>query len=180
MHSNAAAKSRQLRLRIPGNSVLDVELALAVASQDDRQPSLLQYGGIGRCAGNKRREMYNSGKTSGAAWSYQSDNCERGDSQGDGQVDYWPLKAGMAVRACVEIPRGLVVMDQASEGSENENHNNGESLDWQLFPGAPFWKGESKSHLVAQCEGLTCDDDVHKLAVNQFSPTEPSLISTIL
>lgn len=55
-------------------------------------------------------------------------------------------------------------MDQASEESENEDHNN----------------GESQSHLVVQCERLTCDDDVHKLAVNQFSPTEPSLISTIL
>ena len=124
--------------------------------------------------------MYNSGKTRGAAWSYQSDNCERGGSQGDAQIDHRPLKAGMAVGARVEIPRGFVVMDQASEESENEDHNNGESLDWERFPDAPFWIGESKSHLVVQCERLTCDDDVHKLAVNQFSPTEPSLISTIL
>jgi hypothetical protein len=82
--------------------------------------------------------MYNSGETRRAAWSYQSDNSQRGGSQGDAQIDHRPLKAGMAIGASVEIPRCLVVMEQASEESQNEDHNNGESLDWELFPNAPF------------------------------------------
>ena len=44
----------------------------------------------------------------------------------------------MAVGASVEIPLGLVVMEQSSEESENEDHNNGESLDRELFPDTPF------------------------------------------
>ena len=99
--------------------------------------------------------MYNSGKARRAAWSYPSDNCERGGSQGDAQIDHRPLKAGMAVGARVEIPRGLVVMDEASEESENEDHNNGESLDSELFPDAPFWIGESE---VPSCRAMRAAD----------------------
>ena len=114
--------------------------------------TLPKHGGMG-CDGwrarNERRKINSSRKIERPSWSYKSHNRKVGGKQGAGEIYHGRLNAGVAVRASRGIGGRVVVMEQSSEESENEERNNGKSLDWEMSAAAPFWM--LVPHRVIRC-----------------------------
>ena len=65
-----------------------------------------------------------------------------GGNQGVGKIDHGRMDAGVAVRAGGGIGRRLVVMEQASEQSDKQDRDDGNSIDRKLSADARFWLPE--------------------------------------
>jgi hypothetical protein len=73
--------------------------------------------------------MKNATETGRMSRSYRSDSRKEWANEGTRQVDYGSLSASMAVGTSFGIPRGFVVMKQASEKAKDEDRNNGKFFD---------------------------------------------------
>jgi hypothetical protein len=89
----------------------------------------------GFCHEAFHRELNSSRETGG---SYQSDGCESGGCEGACLIDDGRLNAALAIGTSGRFLRELVVTEQASEQSKNEDGNDGERLQWVgPAPGCP-------------------------------------------
>ena len=79
------------------------------------------YGG--RCARNDDGEGNDEGNTGRPDRDYRSDGRERHGDQGAGQVEHRRLQASVAVATSGGFRFGLVVMEQTSQESKNEDRN---------------------------------------------------------
>jgi hypothetical protein len=103
--------------------------------------------------------MKNSRESGRRSESYRSDSSEEWGRKGPREIDYGCLSSGMAVGTSVGITRGVMMMKQASEKSEYNDCNNGNSLGWEQPSDARSWILDS--HLVIQ--------RVHRLRIGQSS-----------
>ena len=86
--------------------------------------------------------MNNSTKMRRRGRNYGFDSHKGGGNQSTGKIDHRRMDASVAVRAGGGIGRRLVVMEQASEQSDKQDRDDGNSIDRKLSADARFWLPE--------------------------------------